>query len=801
MLPVSTVLAQRYRIVRQMARGGMSNIYLCEDLRLTGKKWVVKELDAQYQDPKERENAKIHFEREASLLANLEHRNLPKVIDYFHENGKHHLVMEFVDGEDLSRILSKSPGPLPEKQVIDWGIQIATVLYFLHCRKPDPIIFRDLKPSNIILSGNIVKLIDFGIARHFSPNKKGDTMRIGSPGYAPPEQYSGQTDPRSDIYSLGVTLYQLITKYDPASTQTPFKFPPIQSINPVASPKLIQIIERMIQMEPEKRYQAAIDVKRDLQMLIGADITSPNMFGGQKTSPSQVIAQGSAPPPQLSGATIPSVGLTPLIPPPTPQKSAKGGKKKIAALKPAGRGAAGNRGLMILMVIAGIAVLYFSWKFSLFSRLFEELQSLDLSPHDQLRYNVDLPEDQLVRKGIVNLNNGDLKNAFSHLDSVREKYRDDGEVLLYLNNAYLMGSGAERISIGFETAADGSRANVRERERYRGAALGQSLVNKYGGIPLKDGIKIEIIPRITKNEKSRILNATKELVQRTELLTVMGAFSPQSDRAMADIAEKNDCAVISLESAQSSGLPSVCLSLSPPECIEYSAMGRLVHDTVKPSSMAVYSKKDSYVNERKALLDSSGRDIKTFEYHFETDASAGVDALKGSPADLIVLISSLPGEDELKGIRSLMEELNKAKITTSMLVTPLLYYYLQEEAPELLPQGDLYTVIPSEESQQNPRIFSFFREYRSTFGRFPEGYESIIAYDGVLLTATAVEKGGEPSRSVVLNYLKELGNGGSFEGACTTITFKDRKCISTQWSGLQKPKNAAVKPLGTMTVP
>jgi serine/threonine protein kinase len=108
MLPVGSVLAQRYRIVRQMARGGMSNIYLCEDQRLTGKKWVVKELDAQYQDPKERENAKIHFEREASLLANLEHRNLPKVIDYFHENGKHHLVMEFVDGEDMSRILSKS---------------------------------------------------------------------------------------------------------------------------------------------------------------------------------------------------------------------------------------------------------------------------------------------------------------------------------------------------------------------------------------------------------------------------------------------------------------------------------------------------------------------------------------------------------------------------------------------------------------------------------------------------------------------------------------------------------------------
>lgn len=797
MLPVGSVLAQRYRIMRQMARGGMSNIYLCEDQRLTGKKWVVKELDAQYQDPRERENAKIHFEREASLLANLEHRNLPKVIDYFHENGKHHLVMEFVDGEDLSRILSKSPGPLPEKQVIDWGIQIATVLYFLHCRKPDPIIFRDLKPSNIILSGNIVKLIDFGIARHFSPNKKGDTMRIGSPGYAPPEQYSGQTDPRSDIYSLGVTLYQLITRYDPANTQTPFKFPPIQSINPAASPKLIQIIEKMIQMEPEKRYQTAIEVKRDLQMMIGADFTSPNMFGGQKTIPSMALPQSAAMPPQLSGATIPSTGQ-----PQQPALKATGtGKQKIAALKPAGRGKAGKRAVILILMLAGVAALYFSWKFNLLSRFQETVQNLELSKEDPLRHNADLPEDQYVRKGIVNLNNGDLKRAFSNLNGVRDKYSDDGEVLLFLNNAYLTGSGAERISVGFETASDGSRANERERERYRGAALAQSMINKSGGIPIKNGIKIEIIPRITKNENGRVVNAAKELLERTGLLCLMGDFPPQSVRQVGEIADKSDCAVISLASSPSQQIPSVFLSIAPPEYCEYSAMGRLACEVIKPSSTALLFRKDCCVNERGAIVDKAGKETKIAEYPFEMDGPAALSQLKTNPADLIVLVSNLSVEDDLKAVRAVMEAIKNSKIPIPLLVNPLLYYYLDEEAPELLPQGDLYTVIPSTELQQTPKIFSFYQEYLNTYGRFPDSRESFTANDGLILAAAAVEKSGEPSRTAVLNYLKELGNGGTFEGACATLNFKDRRCISTQWCGLQRSAKTGVKTLEAISVP
>jgi tRNA A-37 threonylcarbamoyl transferase component Bud32 len=313
-LPPGSVLGNRYQITRPLGQGGMSNIYLCQDLRLGGKQVVIKEFTARYSDPREQALAVEHFKREAELLAKLDHRNLPKVYDYFESQNRYYLVMEFVDGEDLGRILARARGPLPERQVTEWATQIATVLYYLHCHRPDPIIFRDVKPSNIILAGNTVKLIDFGIARHFNPAKKGDTMRIGSPGYAPPEQYSGQTDPRSDVYSLGVTLHQCLTGRDPTTTQTPFNLPPVRQLNPAVSEEMTRIIEKATRLDPSERYQSMLDMKRDLQTLAasqrgGTSVvrTAPGVTGpvpaaaGPAATPAPVgpiAAVASAPPRQ-----------------------------------------------------------------------------------------------------------------------------------------------------------------------------------------------------------------------------------------------------------------------------------------------------------------------------------------------------------------------------------------------------------------------------------------------------------------------------------------------------------------------
>lgn len=277
MLNIGDVLSARYEVIRVLGQGGMSNIYLCRDRHLAGKECVLKELTAKFSSTEEQALAQKQFELEAFLLAKLDHPNLPRVSDYFLFQGHPCLVMDYVEGEDLEKIITRSPFGLPEKVVVEYAVQIATVLYYLHRQSPHPVIFRDLKPSNIMVSGGHVKLIDFGIARLYSPAKKGDTLRIGSPGYAPPEQYGGQTDPRSDIFSLGVVLHRLLTKSDPTSTQTPFSFAPARKLNPAVSGTMEQIIIRATQADPARRYQSALDLKKDLLGLLQPPPAPPRM--------------------------------------------------------------------------------------------------------------------------------------------------------------------------------------------------------------------------------------------------------------------------------------------------------------------------------------------------------------------------------------------------------------------------------------------------------------------------------------------------------------------------------------------
>lgn len=272
MLNPGTIIGTRYKVIRLLGQGGMSNIYVCQELTTSGAAsgqiWAVKEFTATYADPHEQEAALANFRREAYLLHQLSHPHLPTIREYFQFQGKYYLAMEYLQGSDLGKILEQAKRPLPELKVADLGLQMTTVLYYLHCQKPTPIIFRDVKPSNIILCGDTVKLIDFGIARLFTPGKRGDTMRIGSPGYAPPEQYNGQTDLRSDIYALGMTLHQCLTGQDPTLSPNPFVVTPVLDLNPQVSPELAVIIQKAIKLIPEERYQSMLEMKGDLRRFL-----------------------------------------------------------------------------------------------------------------------------------------------------------------------------------------------------------------------------------------------------------------------------------------------------------------------------------------------------------------------------------------------------------------------------------------------------------------------------------------------------------------------------------------------------
>jgi serine/threonine-protein kinase len=253
-LPQQTVLQDRYVVMQKLGQGGMGAVYRASDRRLSTVTWAVKEMSqSAISGPLERQQARDAFRHEAEMLAALNHPNLPRVTDHFEQDGKAYLVMEYVPGEALLSFLMREGLPQPQARVFAWARQLCDALDYLHTQSP-PIIFRDLKPANIMLTPNgQVKLIDFGIARLFKPGQAKDTQAFGTIGYSAPEQYGkGQTDARSDVYSLGVLLHQLLTGYDP--TNTPFRLPPAGQVNPNLPQQLSDAITAATNSDPDRRF-------------------------------------------------------------------------------------------------------------------------------------------------------------------------------------------------------------------------------------------------------------------------------------------------------------------------------------------------------------------------------------------------------------------------------------------------------------------------------------------------------------------------------------------------------------------
>ncbi len=265
-LQPGVTLQDRYLILGTLGTGGMGSVYKGRDLHFPNvtKLVAVKEMINMAADPTMYEMVVRNFEREADLLATLSHPAIPRIYDYFTHESSSYLVMEFIEGRDLEAILREEDEPLSEEQIINWAIQLCDVLSYLHNHQPQPIIFRDMKPSNVMVDQHdLIRLIDFGIARVFQPGEKG-TM-IGTEGYSPPEQYRGEASPAGDIYALGATLHHLLTRRDPRA-EAPFSFSerPIREINPKTSPEIEAVVNAALQYDPKDRFPSALAMKNAL---------------------------------------------------------------------------------------------------------------------------------------------------------------------------------------------------------------------------------------------------------------------------------------------------------------------------------------------------------------------------------------------------------------------------------------------------------------------------------------------------------------------------------------------------------
>jgi outer membrane protein assembly factor BamB/tRNA A-37 threonylcarbamoyl transferase component Bud32 len=286
-LPDGHMLQNRYRILGVLGFGGMSAVYKAQDMRFPKvvRLCVAKEMLNTATDPQVRAMIERNFEREANILATLSHPGIVQIYDYFSENNRSYLVEEYVNGKDLEAILAEIEGFVPEAQVVNWAVQVCEVLSYLHSHEPRPIIFRDIKPSNIMLDNrNRIRLVDFGIARLFQSGQKG-TM-IGTEGYSPPEQYRGVAEPRVDIYALGATMHHLLSKQDPR-LEPPFSFHerPIHKTNPLVSHELAEVIGRALEYDINKRYGSAEELQRALLSLSSArGIGGTTTFGAMPGS-------------------------------------------------------------------------------------------------------------------------------------------------------------------------------------------------------------------------------------------------------------------------------------------------------------------------------------------------------------------------------------------------------------------------------------------------------------------------------------------------------------------------------------
>jgi serine/threonine protein kinase len=271
LLPASQLLYNRYRVMQKLAQGGQSAVYLVLDTLNSSTQRAVKEMSEAHLGPLERDKAVNDFLREADMLRSLDHPALAKVFDRFVDNHKHYLVMEYVRGHNLEDELIDTGHALEWERVLSWGIALSDVLAYLHSRTP-PIIYRDLKPANVMLQpdGNI-KLIDFGIARWLHPMRTHDTSKLGTDGYAPLEQYNARSEPRSDLYALGASLYHLLTGRVPEAA--PMRgiggsLTPVRSVNPRVPESFERVILRALSLQPDDRFPEAQQMRAALEQVM-----------------------------------------------------------------------------------------------------------------------------------------------------------------------------------------------------------------------------------------------------------------------------------------------------------------------------------------------------------------------------------------------------------------------------------------------------------------------------------------------------------------------------------------------------
>ena len=507
-LELGSVLQERYKVVRFIGRGGMGSVYLCEDLRLPGTLWAVKEMNVYASNL---EQVKESFEREARFLASLRHRGMPMIVDVFSVDSYQYLVMEYIDGQTLAQKVENEGVPKPSI-ALSWTLELAQVLDYLH-RQKKPVIFRDLKPENIMMTGDgRLKVIDFGLARHFEPEKGCDTEASGTVGYTAPEQWedSEQSDPRVDIYSLGATLFFLLTGKSPGPVYGNIN---LRKLCPDVEPEVENLVLKCMQIAPEARYHSS-----------GELIT--NLLGILSKEQHQKVLRERLPVP------VPIVEPEPAV---SPKRERPRVKPLTIPIK------SGNK--LPHLLIAGLIFFLFG----------AAAPFLGFCNWDTFFSPVTINVENQELKGEISedIHSGRYAEAISKLDALITRYPEDAEAHILKNNAYALMTGGEVYRIPAISSWQGQEWEG--LDALFGWALAQTQLNsaRTGDKPV---IYLELYN--DQSEPERLLEIIKSLAEDKAVPLVLGPWSSQQALLVAPLVNDGGLPVLTPVASDPRVLPS-----------------------------------------------------------------------------------------------------------------------------------------------------------------------------------------------------------------------------------------------------
>ncbi|MGI9060269.1 MAG: protein kinase domain-containing protein [Ktedonobacteraceae bacterium] len=691
--PGAKVQGGRYVIKKVLGQGGMGAALLATDIRLDSKPVVIKELISDNTDPAKLQEDVRNFKREVITLAHIDHPLVPNVTDHFQEGARYFMVQEYVEGENLEERMDRINQPMKERDALGYASEILDILDYLAQQTP-PIVHRDIKPANIIIGtkDHRAHLVDFGIARADETRnaQRKQTSALGTPGYAPPEQYQGNADPRSDLYALGATLHHLLTNRDPRN-HPPFSYPPVRTLNPDLSPQIERVLSRAVTNDINQRYQSAAAMKRDIDDILlnrfGVSGTTNSYTLGTSGTMTAISAANSPTMPSQHTPPPPVYINQPLTPlPPVyvnqspPSSNRQGGANLPAAPFLASQPPKRNNHvvrnliflLLIVLLIGGSLFAYFYSRTNTSNGIgatrAPDGEMIGISD-GSVAFAVNGPGGTYKLQAAAKLQAGDAISAESLWQSAVNADSGDAESLIYLEDQHVLNAHASSntpyITLVIGTMLTGNNASV-GHDDLQGAYVAQKEFND--GAKLSGGTLVRLLIANSGDQTSYTTTVSQQVKQLVSsdhtVVGVMGwPFSSRAQAAVTAVTQAHIPMVSQTASGDSlTGISQYFFRVAPPNKTQAIIGARYSEQVLKAKKVVIFvdpadSYSQSLANFFSSQFTADGNTVlKTEQY---TVGSAGHAALpqllqdaesqnpdmiyfSGYAADVSIVLTDLP---------------------------------------------------------------------------------------------------------------------------------------------------------------